>query len=90
MRRFLPIVIAISLLAWVGPAPADDPEVPEKYVKVSEVKALVDQKKSPVFIDVRPAEQFDELHIRGALNIPLTEFHRRVGEVPKQGLIVLY
>ena len=90
MKRFVPIFLAVSVLAWVSAAPADDPEVPEKYLKVDEAKALLDQKKRLVFIDVRPKEQFDELHIRGALNIPLSQLQRRIAEVPKQHPVILY
>lgn len=90
MARLLAAALALALSFWVGPAPADDPEVPEKYMSVDEVKALLDQQKRVAFIDVRPKEQFDELHIKGARSIPLRELVRRLGEVSKQDLTVLY
>ena len=33
MKRLSPVVLAIATLCWVTAAPADDPEVPEKYIK---------------------------------------------------------
>jgi len=90
MRRIVPILLVAAGLFWVSPAPADDPEVPEKYIPVDEVKALVDQKKPVTFVDVRPQEQYDELHIRGAKSIPLRDLPSRLSEVPKGNLVVLY
>ena len=90
MRFILPIVlVAILALGW-SPAPADDPEVPEKYMSVDDVKALIDQKKRIKFVDVRPKNQYDELHIRGAINIPLGEMRTRLDEIGKQDFVVLY
>jgi hypothetical protein len=89
MKRILPVLLAAALF-WVSPAPADDPEVPEKFMSVDEVKALLDQNKPVRFIDVRAKEQFEALHIRGAASIPLRDLPGRVGEVSRQGLVVLY
>jgi rhodanese-related sulfurtransferase len=90
MGRLLAACLVAVALFWVSPAPADDPEVPEKYISVDEVNALVQQKKPVTFIDVRPKDQFDELHIRGAKNIPLTELPRRLASVSKKDFLVLY
>src|SRR5262245_9606039 len=90
MGRLCAACLVAVALFWVSPAPADDPEVPEKYMSVEEVKALLEQKKPVTFIDVRPREQFDELHIRGARNIPLTELPSRLAGVSKQDFLVLY
>ena len=89
-RALLAMAVALAILGWVAAAPADDPEVPEKYMKVAEAKALVDQKKGLTFIDVRPREHFDQAHIKGALNIPLGDLSRRLADVPKQVPVVLY
>jgi rhodanese-related sulfurtransferase len=59
-------------------------------MSVDEVKALLDQKKLVKFVDVRPRDQFDELHIRGAINIPLAEMRDRLGEIGRQEFVVLY
>jgi rhodanese-related sulfurtransferase len=80
--------VGVLLAATV--APAGDPEVPERYVSVDEAKAMLDAGKRVVFIDVREREQFDDLHIRGARNIPLRELPRRLAEVPRQERVTLY
>ena len=90
MRRLLSVLLAVAALGGVAAAPADDPEVPEKYIKVDAVKSLLDQQKPVAFIDVRPREQYDTIHIRGASSIPLNELPTRVAEVPRQDIVVLY
>ena len=90
MARLLPLCLAVAALLWVSPAPADDPDVPEKYMSVDQAKALLDQQKPVMFIDVRPKEHFDELHIKGARNIPLGELSRRLADVSRQDFAVLY
>ena len=90
MGRLLTACLVAIAVFWVSPAPADDPEVPEKYVSVDEANALLEQKKPVTFIDVRPKEQFDELHIRGARSLPLTDLPSRLASLSKQDLLVLY
>jgi rhodanese-related sulfurtransferase/DNA-binding transcriptional ArsR family regulator len=43
-----------------------------------------------VVIDVRPADEFAQGHLPGAVNIPLHELKRRLGELPKRKEIVAY
>ena len=84
MKRLVTILLVAVALFWVSPAPADDPEVPEKYISVDEVKALLEQKKPVTFIDVRQKAQFDDLHIRGAINIPLGALPARLAEISRR------
>lgn len=88
MRSML-FSVTLTLLA-LGAAPGGDPEVPERYISVDEVKALLDLKKRVVFVDVRPPEQFAELHIATARNLPLQEMPQRLEAVPRQDFVVLY
>ena len=43
-----------------------------------------------VLVDVRPAEEFDAGHIRGAVSIPLDELDERLSELPADSEIVAY
>ena len=56
MKWLSPIVLAVAVLTGVTVAPADDPEVPEKYVTVDEVNARFDRKMPVTVIDVRSKE----------------------------------
>ncbi len=42
------------------------------------------------FVDVRPANDYRQAHIKGAANIPLLEAQRRASELPREASIVLY
>jgi len=88
--RFLAALLVATTILSAAPAPADDPEVPEKYVSVDEAKALVDKRQRVVFIDVREKPQYDDLHIKGAVNIPLDSMRGRLREIPRRELLVLY
>ena len=90
MTRALAAGLAAFALLALGAAPGGDPEVPERYITVDEVKALLDLKQRVVFVDVRVPEQFDELHIAGARNINLRDLPKRLGDVPRQDFVVLY
>jgi hypothetical protein len=90
VKGWLAVLAAMTMLGWVGTAPAGVPDVPEKYIKVAEAKALVDQKKRVSFIDVRPPAHYERLHIKGALNIPLADVSRRLVDVNKGVPAVLY
>ena len=90
VKGLLAALAAITMLGWVGTAPAGDPDVPEKYIKVAEAKALVDEKQRVSFIDVRPPAHYERLHIKGALNIPLADMSRRLADVNKRVPVVLY
>jgi rhodanese-related sulfurtransferase/DNA-binding transcriptional ArsR family regulator len=43
-----------------------------------------------ILIDVRPAEEFSDAHIAGAISIPLAELDARLKELPKRTEIVAY
>jgi rhodanese-related sulfurtransferase/DNA-binding transcriptional ArsR family regulator len=41
-------------------------------------------------LDVRPAEEFEAGHIRGALSVPLPELAKRLAELPRRREVVAY
>jgi hypothetical protein len=88
--RFFTVLLLATTMLWAAPAPADDPEVPEKYISVDDAKALVDKRQPVVFVDVREKPQYDDLHIKGAVNIPLDSLRGRLRDVPRNDLLVLY
>jgi ArsR family transcriptional regulator len=45
---------------------------------------------SVVVLDVRPEDEFELGHVRGAVNIPVYELKRRLAELPKNQEIVAY
>jgi len=90
MRRLAGIVFLAAVMAWAAPAPAGNPPVPEKFISVDEAKAFLDKRERLTFIDVRDQAQFDDLHIKGAINIPLGVLPSRLAEVPRTNRLILY
>ena len=59
----------------------------------AELKALIDRNEPGlVIIDSRSQSQYEETHIKGALNIPLTDLEQNpaLPEVPKDARLVFY
>jgi rhodanese-related sulfurtransferase/DNA-binding MarR family transcriptional regulator len=44
----------------------------------------------PIVLDVRPGDEFESAHVRGAVSVPLTELRKRLREIPKEREIVAY
>lgn len=52
-----------------------------RQIPVSAVRGLVE--KGAYFLDVRERPEYEAGHIRGAVNIPLSELRNRLEEIPK-------
>jgi 3-mercaptopyruvate sulfurtransferase SseA len=89
MRGALTVVGAVGLL-FATAAPAAPPEYPVNFIKVDELKGLLDRGTKADIIDVRHWEQFVESHIKGARSMPLRVVNDRASEIPKTGLVVFY
>lgn len=61
-----------------------------KPVTAPEVKRLLDRCDEAIILDVRSALEYGRAHIDhpGVINIPLDELHRRIGELPKNKIII--
>ena len=57
---------------------------------MDQAKALLDKRDPVFFVDVREKSQYDDLHIKGAVNIPLGVLPSRLTEVPRTERVVLY
>lgn len=59
-----------------------------KQVHVSQVRDLVEA--GAMFIDVREENEFANGHIKGAVNIPLSELRNRMDEIPKEHPVYIH
>lgn len=59
-----------------------------KQVRVSQVRELVE--RGAYIIDVREKGEYEAGHLNNAVNIPLSEFRDRIGEVPKDVPVYLH
>ncbi len=105
LSKIFVFLAALLTLAWISgerSAYADASKYPE-YAQQSlppditpdfiNLDALVNEiihHKTPLMIDVRSAEEFQEAHIKGSISIPLGDFTRRIGEIPRDRALVLY
>ena len=89
-RIILPVLMALSMI----PASAQKKETTMAYEQISqkEAKSLMDNNKNIVILDVRTKKEFDEGHIKGAINIPV----ETIGSIPpaqlrdKKQMILVY
>jgi 3-mercaptopyruvate sulfurtransferase SseA len=82
-----------------APAPAPvpvaltpQPESPLESAKRIERTEAIDMVKEgkAVFVDVRPKDQYDLGHIKGAINIPLSDLMTRLKDLPPHKYIITY
>lgn len=59
-----------------------------KQVNVDQVRELVEDEN--VIIDVREAYEYSKGHLKGAINIPLSELRDRIDEIPKDKPVYLH
>ena len=89
MRRLLITLVAGGVLL-LGAAPAAPPDVPARFIKVDELKALLERGTRADIIDVRTWDAYQEMHIKGARSMPVRAIEARAGEISKTGLVVFY
>ncbi|HEY2994910.1 MAG TPA: rhodanese-like domain-containing protein [Methylomirabilota bacterium] len=90
MRALTAGMVTASILL-LGAAPAAPPDAPINFIKVDELKTLLDQGRRVDMIDVRHWESYVEMHIKGARSMPLRVIEARAPkEISKTGLVVFY
>lgn len=89
MRSVLMAVVAAGVL--LGSAkPAAPPDYPVNFIKVDELKAILDKGTKADIIDVRTWVAYEEMHIKGARSMPVRVVEQRANEISKTDLVVLY
>lgn len=59
-----------------------------KQVRADEARGLVES--GACIVDVREAEEFEAGHLRGSVNVPLTQFRARIHEIPRDVPVYLH
>jgi rhodanese-related sulfurtransferase len=62
-------------------------EIPR--VAVDELQSELKSGKAPMIIDLRDPREYQNYHLAGAVNIPLDEVEKRIGEIPASSNVVL-
>lgn len=87
--------------SWSGKMTSDSLSVPPSYVEGADPKAIsLDdammyfQSREAIFVDARYKEEFDEGHIKGAINLPFEEFDKYYNSIkeklPSDKILVIY
>jgi hypothetical protein len=72
----------------VTQAPADPLEAARR-ISAGEARQAI-AKGEAVLVDVRAKESYEIEHAQGAISLPLSELSSRVGELPKDKLVITY
>ena len=88
--RWALVAIVPAAIVTFGAAPASPPDSPVSYIKVEELKTLLDRGIRADILDVRHWDEYVKLHIKGARSMPLRAVPERAREIPKTGLVVFY
>jgi rhodanese-related sulfurtransferase len=88
--RTLVTTLVTGAFLLLGAAPAAPPDRPVNFIKVDELKALVDRGARADIIDVRTWDAYQEMHIKGARSMPVRAITTRAGEISRTALVVFY
>jgi len=83
-------VLGVTLALVVGVGLALGQDLLIQFLKVKEVDQLLKQGRTVTFVDVRSRQEYLIQHIKGALSVPVSAIDDRFGEIPREGLVVLY
>lgn len=87
MRRVVWSILAVALLALPA-AGQNMKDGPDRRVEADEIDKYILEKKV-FFLDVREPKELEELGtLEGYYNIPLGQLEKRLGELPKDRLIL--
>ncbi|MGH9349643.1 MAG: rhodanese-like domain-containing protein [Vicinamibacterales bacterium] len=91
-QQLLAVAALFVLLAGAGSGePIQEAAIkdgPDRQVQADEIDEYIQQKKV-FFLDVREPKELEELGtLEGYYNIPIGELEKRLGEVPKDRLIL--
>jgi len=88
------IALLLSLwLVWSFPTAAFGGHGVEDSIETiapDRAKMLLDSGEKLVFIDLRPAKEFQKNRLPGARSIPIADLEKRFSEIPKAGRVILY
>jgi predicted sulfurtransferase len=90
-RVAVPLLALLATLFSPGASPVANAQKSQfEVIKVAELNALLKKGGKVLIIDVRGRQEFLTRHIKSAVSIPLDTVEIRAGEIPRQGLVVLY
>jgi hypothetical protein len=90
-RVAAPLLALLAALVLPGASPVANAQKPTfEVIRVAELNALMKKGTKVSIVDVRSRQEYLTRHIKTAVSIPLDTVELRAGEIPRQGLVVLY
>ena len=89
-RRILIFLLALGSLLPSAALAGHGVEDTVDNITAERAKQLLDAGEKLVFVDLRPAKDYQQSRLPGARSLPLAEVANRFGEIPKTGRVVLY
>lgn len=83
MKNVVTAIVVVCLTCTSAFAGAKD-------ITARDAKALMEKNKNVFLLDVRTPQENSQGRLPGTVLIPIGEFERRIGEVPKNKTIVVY
>jgi len=83
MKKMVPAVIIVCLAWSLALAAAQD-------ISSRDAKALLEKNKNIFVLDVRTPQENSQARLPGTVLIPISEFERRISEVPRNKTILVY
>ena len=71
------------------PQPPADPLAAARRISGEEARQAI-AKGEAVLVDVRAKESYEAGHAKGAISLPLSDLPARMGELPKDKLVITY
>ncbi len=84
LKRLIPLVL--TLLLFAGTASASG----TRNINAAQALELLQNNPDVFILDVRTSQEYLEIRLEGARLIPIDQFVRRMGEVPKDGPVLVY
>ena len=92
MKKILPILLAVMLLAACGQTNENSQEAVYLNITPQEAKEIMDTQEGYVILDTRTQEEYDTGHIPGAIVLPYDEVLQKAEGIltDKNQLILVY
>ena len=89
-QRLIYLAVVLVVVASVLFAPSLLPRIDDIDVTVLEARSLIDDKPDLVILDVRTTSEYEDGHIKGAVNIPVQELSARLDELSMDDELLVY
>ena len=92
MKKLIVLLLAVMMLTACGQNKDETQEAVYVNITAAEAKQIMDSEEGYLILDVREQDEYDALHIPGAILIPYTQIEEKAKEIlpDKDQLILVY